>query len=100
MKQGHEERDLDPETYPGLKKLREIYRDMYGVPLNFQDNLSSDLRYQEKNDENPIVRAVLNTGIHLVDSPNARFALSVYIFPYYNNIASVWVYIASLNTSK
>ena len=58
------------------------------------------MRYHENNDDNPIVQAVLNTGIHLIDNPNARFAIAVHVFPYFNNIASVWVYIAVLNMTK
>ena len=100
IKQNHAEKDLDPETHPGLHKVREIYRNLYGVPLNFQDNLSNDLGYHKKSDDNPIVQAVLNTGLHLNDNPNTRFALGVHVFPYYNNIASVWIYIAALTVSR
>ena len=94
MQQGREEKEVDPETHDGLRKIRAIYSDIYGVPLNFADNLSSELRYQDINEENPIVQAVLNTGMHRFDNPNVRFALAIHCFPYHNNIASTWVYVA------
>ncbi|XP_078499557.1 protein CC2D2B isoform X2 [Lissotriton helveticus] len=43
-----------------------------------------------------ITQAVYNTGIHVTEIPNTEFAVSVYIYPYPNNILAVWVYLASL----
>ncbi|XP_069467483.1 protein CC2D2B [Ambystoma mexicanum] len=47
-------------------------------------------------DISSITQAVYNTGVHATEIPNTEFAVSVYIYPYPNNILSVWVYIASL----
>jgi hypothetical protein len=98
--QGQEERKLSPDDHEGLKKIRSIYGDLYVVPISFPDNMSAQMRYTEASDDNPIVQAVLNVGIHELDNPNAWFALAVHVFPYVNNIACVWVYIAALTSSR
>ncbi|XP_078421332.1 protein CC2D2B-like [Cetorhinus maximus] len=39
---------------------------------------------------------VYSTGIHKIEIPNVEFAVAVYIYPYPNNVLSVWIYVASL----
>jgi hypothetical protein len=43
-----------------------------------------------------IVQRVKATGTHETKNPDAQFALAVAIFPYTNNVLSVWVYFAML----
>ncbi|XP_072333717.1 protein CC2D2B-like [Scyliorhinus torazame] len=39
---------------------------------------------------------VYSTGVHNIEIPNVEFAVAVYIYPYPNNVLSVWIYVASL----
>jgi len=43
-----------------------------------------------------IVHRIKATGTHETSNPDAQFALAVAIFPYTNNVLSVWVYFAML----
>lgn len=57
--QGQDERKLNVDDHEGLKKIRSIYGELYGVPLNFPDNMSSELKYTEASEENPIVQVIV-----------------------------------------
>eukprot|EP01084_Bolivina_argentea_P060142 109892_1 len=80
---------------PQIFAISQIYSKMYGFPLNIKDNGGSNLITE--NDENKAVELVYRTKVHQNDDPNAEFARAVYIYPYTNKIASVWIYIASLS---
>eukprot|EP00455_Lapot_gusevi_P047443 TRINITY_DN6413_c0_g1_i7.p1 TRINITY_DN6413_c0_g1~~TRINITY_DN6413_c0_g1_i7.p1 ORF type:complete len:136 (+),score=24.28 TRINITY_DN6413_c0_g1_i7:426-833(+) len=88
---------LDPETHPQLRKIQAISDNLYGVPLNFPDDGSEYSKYLEDSSENPIVQAVLNTGLHENENPNVKFARAVYIHPYLHKIHSIWVYVAAID---
>merc|ERR1712013_66072 len=75
--------------------INQIYDKLYGFPLNLKDNGSENL--VEEGDANKAVSMVFNTKVHENDDPNAEFARAVFIYPYTNNIASIWIYIASLS---
>ncbi|XP_048362628.1 protein CC2D2B [Sphaerodactylus townsendi] len=47
-----------------------------------------------------VIEAVFQTGIHSSEVPNTEFALAVHIYPYPNNILSVWIYLVSLVRHK
>lgn len=58
----------------------------YGFPINVTF-ISLDQLWEE----------VKNTGIHNILSDNVQFILSVGIYPYPNNINSVWIYLSALS---
>ena len=58
----------------------------YGFPINVTF-ISLDQLWEE----------VKNTGIHNILSDNVQFILSVGIYPYPNNINSVWIYLYALS---
>ena len=64
-------------------------------PLNLNDNGSVNLMLESN--QNAAVKMVKNTKVHENDDPNAEFARAVFIYPYTNKIAAVWIYIASLS---
>jgi hypothetical protein len=68
----------------GLKKWTNSY-DMNGYPLNFSFT-----------DVKAISYAVKDTGIHLNEDPNVKFAITVKCFGYACGVVSVWVYVAAL----
>ena len=55
------------------------------MPMNFPFTDISD-----------IIQRIKSTGTHETKNPEAQFALAVSIFPYTNNVLSVWVYFAAL----
>lgn len=57
----------------------------YGFPINVTF-VSHDQLWEE----------VRSTGLHNIQNDNAEFVLSVGIYPYPNNINSVWIYLAAL----
>lgn len=57
----------------------------YGFPINVTF-ISLDQLWEE----------VKSTGIHHMKNDNVEFVLSVGIYPYPNNINSVWIYLAAL----
>lgn len=58
-------------------------RGLFGMPLN--------MPFTEIGD---VIQRVKATGTHETKNPDAQFALAVSIFPYTNNVLSVWVYFA------
>ena len=80
---------------PQIFAINQIYSKLYGFPLNLSDNGSDNLMLED--DSNKAVSLVFNTKVHENDDPNAEFARAVFIYPYTNKIASVWIYIASLS---
>jgi len=80
---------------PQIFAINQIYSKLYGFPLNVKDNGADNLMLES--DENKAVSMVFNTKVHENDDPKAEFARAVYIYPYTNKIASVWIYIASLS---
>jgi len=80
---------------PQIFALNQIYSKIYGFPLNVKDNGSDNLMLED--DTNKAVSTVFNTKVHENDDPKAEFARAVFIYPYTNKIASVWIYIASLS---
>ena len=67
-----------------LKKWTNSY-DMNGYPLNFTFTDVKSISY-----------AVKDTGIHLNEDPNVKFAITVKCFGYPCGVVSVWVYVAAL----
>ncbi|XP_041986282.1 coiled-coil and C2 domain-containing protein 2A [Aricia agestis] len=67
-----------------LKQLMVTYK-ICGFPLN--------MPYANAKQ---ITSRVKSTAIHVNDDPNMEFGLAVEVFPYPNNVLSVWVYLASI----
>ena len=67
----------------------DLFRDLFGMPLNMSFT-----------DIGEIVQRVKATGTHETKNPDAQFALAVSIFPYSNNVLSVWVYFAMLSPKR
>lgn len=68
----------------GLRKWTNSY-DVNGYPLNFTFT-----------DVKAISYAVKDTGIHMNEDPNVKFAITVKCFGYPCGVVSVWVYVAAL----
>jgi coiled-coil and C2 domain-containing protein 2A len=47
-------------------------------------------------DEEAVIDAVFNTDIHTNAEPVVEFALGVYVHPFPNKVASVWLYLAAM----
>ncbi|XP_063363078.1 coiled-coil and C2 domain-containing protein 2A [Cydia amplana] len=77
------------EQKPGLgQRLKQLMvtHKMFGFPLNMPFvNMRS------------VISTVKSTGLHVHADPNAEFALGVEIYPYPNNVISVWVFLASIS---
>ncbi|XP_051883707.1 protein CC2D2B-like [Pristis pectinata] len=77
-------RSVSEEQSAGLESLLKEYK-VSGFPIQ--------MCYSKLE---TILDKVYSTGIHKTDIPNVEFAVAVYIYPYPNNVLSVWIYIASL----
>ncbi|XP_059508917.1 protein CC2D2B-like [Stegostoma tigrinum] len=77
-------RSVSEEQSTGLESLLKEFK-VSGFPIQMRySNLQT------------IFDKVYSTGIHNVEIPNVEFAVAVYIYPYPNNVLSVWIYVASL----
>ncbi|XP_048465130.1 protein CC2D2B-like [Rhincodon typus] len=77
-------RSVSEEQSTGLESLLKEFK-VSGFPIQMRySNLQT------------IFDKVYSTGIHNIEIPNVEFAVAVYIYPYPNNVLSVWIYVASL----
>ncbi|CAK1585863.1 unnamed protein product [Parnassius mnemosyne] len=76
--------DFRPEPGHRLKQLMASYK-MYGFPLN--------MHYVNAKS---VLANVKASTVHANDDPDVEFALAVQVFPYPNNVISVWVFLASI----
>ncbi|XP_072413129.1 coiled-coil and C2 domain-containing protein 2A-like [Chiloscyllium punctatum] len=78
-------RSVSEEQSTGLESLLKEFK-VSGFPMHMRySNLQA------------IFDKVYSTGIHNIEIPNVEFAVAVYVYPYPNNVLSVWVYVASLS---
>jgi coiled-coil and C2 domain-containing protein 2A len=74
-----------------LSRIRTTYSPV-GFPIHAKLTEGASLK--------PLIEKLRNTNLWISDSPKIQFALSAYVHPYPNNLASVWVYVAALHDQR
>ena len=75
---------VDLNQFPEIQQIFSLYPSLYGFPISLPDNDGDDFLLD--GEDNPAVKAVKNTKIHLNDNKNASFVCAVHLHPCNGNL--------------